>query len=85
MTTTIATLACTMIKTTIDTGADVGVETKKLLKGVVHSAKETGIDAERAVSEAATGVVKAAYGISEEVGNKVKNLVIPIVFCFLRV
>ena len=49
------------------------VATKGLLQGVVHSAKETGIDAEKAVSEAATGALKAAYAVSEEVGNKVRD------------
>jgi len=43
------------------------------LKGVIHSAKETGVDAEKAVSEAATGAIKAAYEISAEAGDKVKN------------
>ena len=32
-----------------------------------------GVDAEKAVSAAATGAIKAGYEISAEVGDKVKN------------
>jgi hypothetical protein len=42
-------------------------------RGVIHSAKRLGVDTEKAVSEAATGAVKAGYEISAEVGDKVKQ------------
>jgi len=51
----------------------VAVATQGLLRGVFHSAKHIGVDAEKAVSEAATGAVKAGYEISSEVGDKVKH------------
>lgn len=44
--------------------------TKGLISGVVHSAKHLGVDAEKAVSVAATGAVKAAYELVRRLGIK---------------
>ncbi len=65
-------LASLIIKTTVHTGGDVAVATQDLLKGVFHSARHIGVDAEQAVSEAADRAVKIGYEIGAEIGDKVK-------------
>lgn len=68
----VETLASLIIKTTVHTGGDVSVATQDLLRGVFHSAKHIGVNAEQAVSEAAERAVKIGYEISAEIGDKVK-------------
>lgn len=66
-------LARTIIKITVDRQADVAAVTRGLISGIIHSAKDLGIDVGKAASVAATGAENAAYKISEDIGNKVKN------------
>lgn len=62
-------LAGSIIKTTAHTGGDVAVATQGPISGVVYSAEHLGVDAEKAVSTAATEAVKAGYEIGAEVSG----------------
>ncbi|MCB4791908.1 MAG: hypothetical protein LHV68_08475 [Elusimicrobia bacterium] len=69
----ISSLARAIIKAAIAAEADLNAATKGLLRGVIHSAKEMGIDVKKTASIAATEAVNAAYKFSKDAGNKVKK------------
>ncbi|HBU70233.1 MAG TPA: hypothetical protein DEE98_07630 [Elusimicrobia bacterium] len=67
-----ATLAGAIIEITAEARTDLATAARGVIRGAIHSAKESGIDAEKVASAAAMGALKAAYRINEETGDKVK-------------